>query len=224
MRGFVTIDRQPASGIVAMWVTARVGSGRIDQSWADDEDGGQRSTDTRPMNVNAVVVDTNLDPSAIDKVRSLTRAAVVVATAGSVLDGLPVDGDPIHPAEFEALLDETEAQQRRILEALDVYAINISPKTGKVLKPRSIVRPDWLPRPSLEQFKPHEDSAPARALATANFVCAAWRYWLASDDERRARALPSGRTPPRMPPDLRSPVVPDFPPTFASALRTQDAV
>lgn len=150
MRGFVTIDRQPASGIVAMWVTARVGSGRIDQSWADDEDGGQRSTDTRPMNVNAVVVDTNLDPSAIDKVRSLTRAAVVVATAGSVLDGLPVDGDPIHPAEFEALLDETEAQQRRILEALDVYAINISPKTGKVLKPRSIVRPDWLPRPSLD--------------------------------------------------------------------------
>lgn len=224
MRGFVTIDRQPGSSIVAIWVSARIGGGSVDQGWADDEDGLPRGADTRPINVNAVVVDVDLDPSAIDKVKSLTRCAVVVATAGSVLDGLPLSGEPAYVADFEALLDETEAQQRRILEALDIYATNISPKTGKVLKPRSIVRPDWLPRPSPEQFKPHGDSAPARALATANFVCAAWRYWLASDDERRARALPSGRTPSRMSPELRSPIVPDFPPRFASTLREQNAV
>lgn len=224
MRGFVTIDRQPKSAVIAIWVTARGGGGSIDQESANGEEGGPRGIDTRPINVNAVVVDVDLDPCAMDKVRSLTRSAVVIATAGSVLDGLPIDGEPIHISDFEALLDETEAQQRRILEALEIYATNISPKTGKVLKPRSIVRPEWLPRPSPEQFKPREDSAPARALATANYACAAWRYWLVSDDERRARALPSGRTPSRMSPELRSSIVPDFPPDFASILREQNAV
>lgn len=221
MRGFVTIDRQPDSDIVAIWVSARVGGGSIDQVLADKDEDRQSGTDTRPINVNAVVVDTLRDPHAMDKVRSLTRSAVVVATPDSNLEGLPVDGEPMRIADLEALLDETEAQQRRILKALDIYATNISRKTGKSLKPKNIARPMWLPRPSAEQFQPREDGAPARALATANFICAAWEYWLSSDDERRSRALPSGRTPSRMTPGLRSPIVPDFPPDFASTLREQ---
>ncbi len=223
MRSFVTIDQQPGSGIVAVWVSARTGGGGIDEpdSYEVDRPSG---TDTRPSNVNAVVVDMRTDPRAAEKVRSLTRSAVVVATTGSVLDSLPVDGEPMNVSDFEALLDEAEEQQRRILAALDVYSTRTSTRTGKVLKAKNIVRPEWLPRPNSAQFRPVEDSAPHRALATANFVCAAWRYWLASDDERRSRAKASGRTPSRMTPDLRSPIVPDLPPGFANSLHEQDAV
>lgn len=223
MRGFVTIDRQPGSAVAAIWVSARVGGGVEDEPEAG-EGGRPSGTDTRPINVNAVVVDLNNDPQAMEKVRSLTRTAVVVATESSDLAGLPIDGAVMHAADFESLLDETEEQQQRILAALDIYAARTSERTGKALKPKSVVRPEWLPRPSPGQFTPLEDGAAQRALATANFVCAAWRFWLASDDERRLRAQSSGRVPSRMTVELRSPVVPDFPPGFVTSLREQPAV
>jgi hypothetical protein len=41
------------------------------------------------------VVDTANDPEALVKFRTLTRDAVVLATPGSNLTGLPVDGEPL---------------------------------------------------------------------------------------------------------------------------------
>lgn len=224
MRGFVTIDLQPGSAVAAIWVTARAGGASVEAASEGDEGDLPSGVDTRALNVNAVVVDLVEDPQAIEKVRSLTRSAVVVATEGSDLSDLPVEGGPMHAEDFESLLDETEEQQRRILAAIDLYAAKTSEKTGKPLKPKSVVRPEWLPRPILTRVAPLETNAPQRALTTANFVCAVWRYWLASDDERRLRARPSGRTPSRMTPALRSPVVPDFPPRFAASLREQAVV
>lgn len=223
MRGFVTIDRQPGANIVAVWVSARVGGGGAERELETEQEDGPSGT-AQTLNVNAVVIDQCEDPLAIEKVRSLTRSSVVVATAGSDLEGLPIAGEPLRTLDFDALLDETEVQQRRIEEALVAYATRVSPKTGKLLKPKNMARPRWAPRPDAAQFEPCEDSAAHRALATANFVRAAWQYWLSTDEERRVRAKPSGRTPSRMTPELRSPMVTDFPPRFAASLQEQALV
>lgn len=143
MLSLVTIDRQPGSSVVAIWVSARSGGGRVVQESDEEPDGRPRGNTLRPQNVNAVVIDLREEPDAITKVRSLTRSSVLILTPGSNLEGLPVDGEPLEISDFDALLDETELQQCRILDALDVYATRISPKTGKPLTPKVVARPDW---------------------------------------------------------------------------------
>lgn len=218
MRGIVTIDRRPGSEILAVWVSARASVGHREQYLGEEANDPANGGDTRPENVNAVVINMKTDAQAMEKVRSLVSHSVVVATDGSDLTGLPIDSKPMSVADFGMLTDETEEHQRQILEALDSYATRISPKTGAVLRPRPVARPNWVRRPAIDQFRPGEDTPAARALATANYVCALWRYWLATDEERRARV----DSPPRMTDQLSSPIVPDFPPKLAARINRRE--
>ena len=83
MRGIATIDRQPGSDSIAVWVT-------------------QRSA-VEVFNTNACEIDAAKDPSAAEKVRSLTRCCAVLLTDGSVIDGLPVEGGPLTTADIDNL-------------------------------------------------------------------------------------------------------------------------
>jgi hypothetical protein len=220
MRGIVTIDRQPGSDVIAVWASSRVGGGYREQELDGEKNDRPNGTDTRPVNVNAVVIDTKTDPEAMKKMRSLVFRSIVVATEGSSLAGLPIDLEPLRISDLDALADEAEEQQQRILDALDIYATRISPKTGAVLKPKPVARPRWMVRPSIYQFPPQKDTPAMRALATADYICAVWRYWLSTDEERRSRV----DSPPRMTPELSSPIVPDFPPGFEDLLRKRERV
>lgn len=88
MRGIATIDRQPGSDEIAVWVTSR--------------------TELQAGHSNAVVINTASDPQAMEKVRSLTRCSAVLLTEGSTAEGLPLDGEPLTSAELQTLLIEIE--------------------------------------------------------------------------------------------------------------------
>lgn len=85
MRGIATIDRQPGSDTIALWVTSS-------------------SEGMRGRHVNAVVIDSNTDPDASEKLRSLTRSSLVLLTDGSTLDGLPVEGGVLTTADIDDLV------------------------------------------------------------------------------------------------------------------------
>lgn len=104
MRGFVTIDRQPNSDIVAIWVSSRAGDGYREQDLDGQKSDRASGTDVRPVNVNAVVIDMKTDSDAMEKVRSLVSRSVVVATDGSCLAGLPIAGEPMWASDFDARL------------------------------------------------------------------------------------------------------------------------
>ncbi|MDR2973471.1 MAG: hypothetical protein LBV00_01980 [Propionibacteriaceae bacterium] len=210
LRGIVTIDRLPNSTQMAVWVSSRIRNASADA----EMNATGKATGTSVSNVNAVVIEM-ADPSISEKIHSLILHSIVVLTTGSTPDGLGIDGEALSPDDFEALADETEEQQGRILHALEVYA-KTNPKTGAVLKkPKPITRPTWSPRPLIEYFRPREDTPAQRALSTANYICAMWEYWLSTDEERRTRV----ESPRRMTPELSSPIVPDFPPQFRAFLQ-----
>lgn len=146
MRGVAVVDHQPNAGQVAVWITAR--------------DGDQAT------NVNAVVIDVNSDPEAMTKVLSLVHRCVVLGTEGTTLDGLPIEGDALGVADVSALLDEVEAQQSRILDAIADHK--------QRTRSRSLVEPTFPARPAVDDFVPAEDTASQRALATANYFGRSW--------------------------------------------------
>jgi hypothetical protein len=198
MRGICTIDRQPGSGTIAVWITGRA--------------------DITASHTNAVVIDVTTDPDAMEKVRSLSRCCVVLSTEGTKLDGLPIDGDPLTRADVSDLLTEAEESQRRILDAITAYK--------RRTRSNSLVEPTFPPSPSLNQFKPETDEPSARAFATANYVRSAWTVWLSTDEERRRRTVQprTGTSPWIMPEEMNGSTVPDFPARFASRLREQELV
>lgn len=198
MQGIATIDRQPNSDTVAIWLTSRSG--------------------VEVGNTNAVVSNMAKDPSAIEKVRSLTRCCAVLVTEGSMLDGLPIEGEPLTVSDIAALVDATEVRQHAILAAIEDYKRRSRSKT--------LAEPRFLPSPSAGDFRPTEDTASQRAFTTANFIGKAWSRWLATDEERRRRtAQPkTGLTPWIMPADLNSADLAAFPAEFAVRLTVQPSV
>ena len=197
MQGIAVIDRQAGAADIAVWITSR--------------DGAQA------RNVNAVVVRAD-DPDAARKVRSLTRCCAVLATDGTILDDLPVEGEPLRVADLDKLLDEVEAQQDRILGAITDHK--------RRTRSKALTEPTFPARPAPEHFLPKEDIASQRALATANFLGRAWNTWLKTDEERRRRTEQpkTGKTPWIMPDDMNSATVPDFPQEFAARLVVQPLV
>lgn len=193
-----TIDRQPGSEIVAVWLTYR--------------------TDLNADHGNAVVIDTANDPDAMEKVRSLTRSAAVLITDGTVLDGLPIEGEPLTVSDITALLTEVEATERSILDAITAYK--------KRTRSSSLIEPTFPSAPSVDRLKPERDDAPARALATADYMRRVWSVWLRTDEERRRRTIQprTGQTPWIMPDSMNAPTVSDFPTGFASHLHQQALV
>ncbi|HWJ68023.1 MAG TPA: hypothetical protein VNT31_15220 [Nocardioides sp.] len=198
MRGIATIDRQPGSDTIAVWVTNRTGS--------------------EVTNTNAVVIDVPEDPRAMDKVRSLTRCCVVLATEGSDLDGLPIEGEPLTMADVTLLADATTERQQAILDAIAAFKKRGGSKAHR--------EPIFVSAPDRAAFTPREDTPSQRAFTTANYFGKVWRAWLTTDEERRRRtARPrTGETPWIMPDDLNQPELVEFPDDFATRAHEQALV
>ena len=197
MRGVATIDRRPSADQIAVWVTssaAQAGAGHV----------------------NAVVMPADASDTH-EKIRSLTRCCVVLATDGSTLEGLPIEGNVLHAADLADLLAETEKHQSRIIQAISEYRA----KTRSVVSRPTF--PDW---PDRRDFWPDGHTAAAHAFATANYLQAVWSVWLKSDDERLKRTVQprTGVTPWIMPEDMNQPTTPPFPPEFASRFTEQALV
>jgi len=199
MRGFVTIDRQPGSDHIAVWVTSR-------------------NEATKATHVNAVVIYMANDPRALEKVRSLTRSAAVLVTDGSDIEGLPVEGPPLTVSDVEFLVTEMERTQTAILDAITDYK--------RRTRSKNLVEPVFPTSPTPDDFRPEADTPQARALATANYLSRAWSRWLQTDEERRRRtAHPrTGKTPWIMPEAMNSPDLVPFPDAFADRLHAQALV
>jgi hypothetical protein len=117
--------------------------------------------------------------------------------------------------DVAALLDEFEAQQSRILDAIaDCRCATRS---------RTLVAPTFPARPAREDFAPAEDTPSLRALAMANYFGRSWTTWLVTDEERRRRTVQpgTGTTPWIMPESMNAATVPDFPEAFAGRLYVQ---
>lgn len=198
MRGIATIDRQPDSDSIAVWVTSQ-------------------SEPLAARNTNAVVIDVD-DAEALMKVRSLTRCCAVLLTDGSVLDGLPVEGEPLTSADIDALVLATQAHQEAIHAAVVDYK--------QRRRSTTLVVPTFPRLPKAADFVPSEDTPGQRAFATANYLGSAWTAWLKTDEERRRRtARPkSGETPYMMPDELNAPEVSPFPPRLGARLHEQPLV
>lgn len=195
MRGVAVVDYQPNAGQLAVWIAAR--------------DGNQAT------NVNAVVIDMQDDPEATTKVHSLVHRCVVVGTEGTTLDGLPIEGNALGVADVSALLDEVEAQQSRILDAIADHK--------RRTRSTSLVEPTFPTRPAADDFVPVEDTASQRALSMANYFGRSWSAWLKTDEERRRRTVQpaTGTTPWIMPESMNAATVSDFPEGFAGRLHIQ---
>lgn len=203
MRGFVTIDRKRGQNTVAVWTT----------SW----------TERAPNHVNAVVTNLDDDPNALWTVRTLTRDAAVFLTEGSDPMDLPLDAEPHSLSEIDRLLDATVELQRRIIAAIDAYAIRPLPETGKPPKtPRKLVYPAFTVTPSATNFNATDESPEQRALAAANYLRAAWRFWAEAEEQRRQRTKsPKGKTPWMMPAGLDSVESKELPDEFLVPLRVE---
>jgi len=199
VQGIATIDRQPGSETIVVWVTKRLEPLRAD-------------------NTNAVAIDAASDPKAMDKVHSLTRCCAVLVTEGSVLEGLPVEGEPLTVADIDALVAETEAHQQAILDAVSAYK--------RRTRSANLKDPTFPKSPAVADFTPSDDSPSQRALGTANYVGRAWSAWLKTDEERRRRtARPkTGETPWMMPDELNSPEVALLPAKLVARFREQPLV
>ena len=94
MRGIAIIDCQPAGQNIAVWCTSR--SPRLA---------------TLAVNVNAHSIEVGAG-DAKEIVRSLTRCRAVLATDGSDLERLPIDGKPLRPDALIGFASEIEERRR----------------------------------------------------------------------------------------------------------------
>lgn len=196
MHGIATIDRQPGSDSIVVWLTKRTEPLRADHT-------------------NAVSIDAASDSQAMEKVHSLTRCCAVLATEGSVLEGLPIEGEPLTVADIDALVAATEAHQRSILDAVGAYK--------RRTRSPSLKDPEFSKSPTAADFAPSDDSAAQRTLSTANYAARAWSAWLRTDEERRRRTTrpTTGETPWMMPEELNSSQVAPVPATLAARFYEQ---
>jgi hypothetical protein len=199
VRGIATIDRQPGSDIIAVWLTSAV-------------------EPFRAGHVNAVLINAASDPEAIKKVRSLTRCCGVLVTDGSSIDALPLVGEPLTIGDIEDLVTETESHQEATLAAIAEYK--------RRTRSASLKDPVFPVSPKAADHTPLDDVPSQRALAAADFLAKAWSVWLRTDDERRRRtARPkTGETPWIMPAELNSPDVAELPAAFAAKINEQALV
>lgn len=195
MRGIAIIDCRPAGHGMAVWCTSR--SPRLP---------------TLAVNVNAHSIEVGASDDSREIVRSLTRCRAVLATDGSDLEGLPIEGRALRPNDLVDFASEIEERRCAILAAID----DADARNGTKL-----VRPDFAELPTPDRFEPTEDAPVPRAFALAEHLRALWIAWLLTDTERQRRV---GRTSLAMPPELSDPEVPDFPDGFAARLIEQPLV
>ena len=167
---------------------------------------------TLAVNVNAHSIELGTGDDAREIVRSLTRCRAVLATDGSDLESLPIDGKPLRPDDLIEFALEIEERRRAILAVIDDADIRNGTK---------LVRPVFAELPTPDRFDPTEDAPVPRAFALAEHLRALWIAWLHTDTERQRRL---GRTSLVMPPELSDPEVPDFPGRFAARLTEQPLV
>lgn len=196
MRGIVTIDRQPDSTRWTVWVSSSF-AGRV-------------------QHVNAVVIEADSDPDAVEKVRSLTRRSAVLVTEGTSLEGLPIVGAPLTVKDIDALLDEVDEWQVAILAAVAEYRRR---KGSKLVDPEFPLRPQALDGES-------PGTSWGRAFDLANYAVRAWSAWAATEAERVVRTVQprTGVTPWIMPAELNAPSAASLPPRFLGAVIEQDMV
>ncbi|KLO27632.1 hypothetical protein ABW16_15345 [Mycolicibacter heraklionensis] len=203
MLGFAIVDRQPSSEATAVWLTSRIEDSRLKRDGDNDELKGLRVNHT-----NAIVI-AHDDERYETKIRSLTAHRAVVLTAGTVA---PVPFvKPLTHDVFDALIKVTVVYQQRIDEAV----------TAARTSTRQLVDPDF-PRAVPELIPDECDRPEFRALATANYVAAAWRFWLHTDAQRARRSLPTKTKTrvlrPIMPAELCDPKLTELPPEFAELI------
>ena len=153
-----------------------------------------------------------MDSEAISTVRSLTRCRAVMATDGSGLENLPIEGEPLRPRALADLAAEIEDRRREILKVID---------DANDRNATNLVRPAFAELPTADRFVPTEDAPVSRAFALAEHLRALWTAWLVTDTERQKRL---GRASLNMPPELTHPEVPDFPARFAARLTEQPLI
>jgi len=190
MLGFAAVDRR--SDAVAVWLVSRT-------------DPAEASS------TNAVVLDPT-DENAHSKVHALTRDRVVVATPGSDLSGLPIDGG--HPATLvEEFIEATRAHQQAIVDAVRSYTA--------ARKGQKLVEPAFPAEPELPDDWPA--TCQDRALELAQVVSRIWKNWLVSDGERLRRTTQprTGKSPWIMPPELNQQELLALPPALADRLRPE---
>lgn len=195
MLGIVTVDRQLDGYPSAIWVT-------------------NQSAPTEASHSNAVVLDVDEDPSALAKIRSLTRGNIVVKTAGSDIRDLSIEGGGRVLADIQEMVQETRLFQREIRQLVADYR-----KRTRT----SLVDPDFPTPPDPREFHATSDVPHMRALALANYVVAAWTCWLKIDEERRRRTVQprTGNSPWIMPEDLNSQEPAVLPRNFAQRVVVQ---
>lgn len=160
---------------------------------------------------NAVVI--SLDDERHDaKVRALTADRAVVLTDGTTpplefLHALGIDA-------FDGLIEATLAHQRRIAEAV---AAARTPK-------RKLIDPDF-PRAMPGLTVDERDEPAYRALSAANYIARVWEVWLATDEQRALRSVPTktkkGELPPIMPEELCHPTITELPPEFTDLAKPE---
>lgn len=201
MLGFAIVDRQPSSESAAVWLTSRV------------EDSGEDASDelksVRVAHTNAVVIAGD-DERYETMIRALTADRAVVLTEGTIP---PVPfAAAISVDAFDRLIEATRVHQRRIVDAVATVR-----KSSK----RQLVDPDF-PRVVPELISGDYDRPECRALVTANYVAAVWRFWLLTDAQRARRSVPTktkkGELPPIMPQELCDPKLTELPPEFTETV------
>lgn len=168
-----------------------------------------RVEDTQANHTNAVVI-TNSDERYDDKIRALTADRAVVLTDGT--SPLESFENTLTVGSFGELIDEALEYQKRIGEAV---AAARAPGRG-------LVDPDF-PRSIPELTSDGRDEPQFRALAVANFVAHAWRFWLLTDEQRIRRTInaKTGKPPGIMPPDLGDLAMAAFPPVFGAMVKPE---
>ena len=190
MLGFAIVDRRPNAASTAVWLTSREG--------------------TRVIHTNAVVIPDD-DERHDAKVRALTADRAVVLTSGTMP---PVEFvHALGVSEFDDMIGETAAHQRRISQAVADYMAR--------MRTRNLVMPHFPAPPEMVAAK-HDEPA-FRALSVANYVASVWMAWLASEEQRVRRTTDprSGASPWIMPEELGSPILEVFPLEFAARVKPE---
>lgn len=201
MIGFAVIDNADPTE-VAVWLVSRTGAEEV-------------------KNTNAVVVDPR-QPDSAATIAALIADRVVLLTAGSTPIGLPLKAESITTDDLTALIKETDAQYERVLAAVNTYAMQPDPKTGKSpTKPRPLVPPSPPAHPREGAFQAKDDSAPARALNTANYLRSVWTAWLDIESERKRRARTKTGELWMMPEEFADPDIAEFPESFITGVEVQ---